>query len=146
MWLKDVERASANPDLDWAETIARARRDGVALPLAIVLARVGKVIGFEKEPPAAALRPAKRTVWGVFAAGVDSWSPAPVLPNDKLSGQIAFKNTRRSSPASIATAIASLKGRRAAAFDPTQNQLYIEAGGEAARAAYLRIVEGGNEP
>lgn len=146
MWLKDVERAASNPDLDWAETLTRARRDGIALPLAVVLARSGEVVGFEKTPPAAALRPARRTAWGMFAAGVDRWSPAPVLPDDKLSGQIAFKNTRRSSPASIAAAITSLKDRRAVAFDPKQNPLYIEAGGEAARAAYLRIVEGGREP
>lgn len=146
MWIKDVERATANPELDWPEAITRAKRNGIALSLAVVLDRVGKVIGFEKEPPAAALRPARRTAWGAFAAGVDRWSPAPVLPDDKLSGQIAFKNTRRSSPASIAAALASLKGRRGAVFDPQQNPLYIDAGGEGARAAYLRIVEGGREP
>ena len=146
MWLKDVERATASPDLDWDEALQRARRDGIALALGVVLARVGAVIGFEKAPPAAALRPARRTAWGVFAAGVDTWSPVPGLPHDKFSGQIAFKNTRGSSPASIAAAVASLKGRRGGGDGPSENPLYVEAGGAAARAAYLRIVEGGREP
>ncbi|MGH8888890.1 MAG: nucleotidyltransferase family protein [Acidothermaceae bacterium] len=146
MWLKDVERAAANPDLDWDVTLQRARRDGVALALAVVLARVGAVIGFEKAPPAAALGSAHRTAWGLFAAGVDSWSPAPMLPDDKFSGQIAFKNTRESSWASVTAAVASLRGRRGGSGAPAENPLYADAGGDAARAAYLRIVEGGREP
>jgi hypothetical protein len=146
MWLKDVERATADPDLDWSLTLRRARDYGVALPLAVVLMRAARVVGFEKAPPAAALAPARRTPWGLFALAVDEWCPAPMLPGDRLSGQIAFKNTRRSSAKSIAAGVASLKGRGAPAFNPAENPLYIDAGGEAARAAYLRAVEGGREP
>jgi hypothetical protein len=146
VWLKDVERACMTPKLDWHEVIHRARRDGIALALAVVLARVSRVTGFEQCPPAVALRPARRTAWGWFAAGVERWSPAPIFPDDRFSGQIAFKNTRRSSPASIAAAVGSLKVRRAHALDVSDNPLYVEAGGSSARAAYLRAIEGAREP
>lgn len=69
-----------------------------------------------------------------------------MLPDDKFSGQIAFKNTRESSWASVTAAVASLRGRRGGSGAPAENPLYADAGGDAARAAYLRIVEGGREP
>ncbi|MDQ1465445.1 MAG: hypothetical protein QOC73_2386 [Actinomycetota bacterium] len=146
MWLKDVERATADPGLDWDETLLRAKAYGVRLPLAIVLARTARVIGFEVAPPEAAFAPARRTAWGAFAAAADRWSPAPTLPADKFSGQFAFKNARKSTSRSIGAALVAMKNRRAPAFDPTQNKLYIEAGGDAARASYLAVVQGGLEP
>jgi hypothetical protein len=146
MWLKDVERATADDDLDWAAALEQARTYGVTLPLAVVLARTEQVLGFEKPPPAAALAPARRTPWGLFAAVMDARCPAPMLPSDRLSGQIAFKNTRKSSVASAAALLGSLRSRGGPAFNPAENPLYIDAGGEAARSAYLRVVEGGREP
>jgi hypothetical protein len=146
MWLKDVERATADPDLDWAETLRRARAYHVRLPLAIVLARTAKSIGFEVPPPAAAFAAAKHSPWGVFAATTDRWSPVPVLPGDKFSGQLAFKTARRSTASSTLAAIDAVKRRREPAFDPTMNELYNEVGGDAARAAYLAVVQGGLEP
>jgi hypothetical protein len=146
MWLKDVERATADPDLDWSETLRRARAYHVRLPLAIVLARTANSIGFEVPPPAAAFAPARHSPWGVFAATTDRWSPVPVLPGDKFSGQLAFKTVRRSTASSLLAAVDAVWRRREPAFDPTMNELYNEVGGHAARAAYLAIVQGGLEP
>jgi len=146
MWLKDVERATADQDLDWAATLRQARAYGVTLPLAVVLARTEQVLGFEKQPPAEAFGPARHTPWGLFAAVMDARCPGPTLPTDRLSGQIAFKNTRKNTVASVAALLASLKGRAGPAFNPAENPLYVDAGGDAARSAYLRVVEGGREP
>jgi Uncharacterised nucleotidyltransferase len=146
MWLKDVERATADADLDWAEVLRRARPAGLALALAVVLARVERVIGFEKPPPAAALQPARRAPWGLLSTALDRWNPPPALPGDRFSGQISFKNTRASSLGSAVAMLASLKSRRAPAFDPAANELYHDRGGAAARLSYLRVVEHGREP
>lgn len=146
MWLKDIERASADPGLDWGLTLRRARDYGVRLPLAVVLARTGRVLRFEVPPPAAALGPATRTAWGAFAAAVDRWRPAPILPSDKFSGQIAFKNARTTSLRSFAAATVAMRHRGGPGVDLDENVLHIDDGGPQARAAYLRVVEGGREP
>lgn len=146
MWLKDVERATTDPDLDWSEVLRRARAGGVELALAVVLARVARVMDFECPPPAAAFAPARHAPWGWFAAANDRRHPAPTLPSDRLSGQIAFKNTRRSSVASAVAALASLKTRRGPIPSAIDNPLHVESGGAATRASYLRVVEGSREP
>jgi hypothetical protein len=146
MWLKDVERATADPAHDWGETLKRARIYNMRLPLAIVLARAAGVIKFEVPIPEAALAPARRSGWGRFASASDMWSPAPALPGDKFSGQFAFKNARPSTAGSIRAALTAVKQRRAPAFDPTKNELFLSEGGDAARGRYLAVVQGGLEP
>ncbi len=141
MWLKDVERATADRDLDWKEVLHRAHVCGVGLPLAVVLTRVGRVLGFDQPPPSAATRQARRSTWGAIAAATELLSPAPTLPGDRLSGQIAYKNARSSSAASMLAAARSLKTRGAPPAPSADNPLYAESGGAAARAAYLRAVE-----
>jgi hypothetical protein len=143
MWLKDVERATADPDLEWPETFRRARAYGVELILAVVLARIERVMGFGVRPPDAAFDAARRSPWGLLTTGIDLWFPAPTLPKDRFSAQIAFKNARRSSLASVVAAVTSLKDRGASSTDAADNPLYIERGGQAARASYLRAVQGG---
>lgn len=146
MWLKDVERATADDSLDWDVVLRRADECGVRLALAVVLARTKRVIGFEKPPPAAALAPARRTPWGWFAASADRWSPAPALPGDKLSGQIVFKSTRATTIGSAAAAVGAARHRHDGGLDPANNPLHSPAGGAQARDAYLRVVEGPAEP
>lgn len=146
MWLKDVERATADTALDWDLALRRADEYGVRLALAVVLARTQRVIGFEKPPPPAALAPARRTAWGWFAASADKWSPAPALPGDKLSGQIVFKSTRSTTIASAAAAVGAARHRHDGLIDPADNPLHSPAGGTQARDAYLQVVEGPAEP
>lgn len=146
MWLKDVERATADDALDWDLALRRADECGVRLALAVVLARTQRVIGFEKPPPPAALAPARRTLWGWFAASADRWSPAPALPGDKLSGQIVFKSARATTVRSVAAAVGAARHRHDGIIDPADNPLHVEAGGAAARDAYLQVVEGAVEP
>jgi hypothetical protein len=146
MWLKDVERATADEGLDWDIALRRADQYGVRLALAVVLARTQRVLGFEKPPPPAAFAPARRSAWGWFAASADRWLPAPALPADKLSGQVVFKSTRRTTLASVAATLGVVRRRGGPAIDPANNPLRVEAGGAAARAAYLQVVEGSPEP
>jgi hypothetical protein len=146
MWLKDVERATADEALDWDVALRRAEQYGVRLALAVVLARVNRVLGFEKPPPAAAIAPARRNAWGWFAASADRWSPVPALPSDKLSGQIVFKSTRRTAAASAAAALRVVRRRHDPVADPADNPLRVESGGTKARTAYLQLVEGAPEP
>jgi hypothetical protein len=144
MWLKDVERATADPDLDWARTLHRARVYGVALPLAIVLARTARVIGFEVVPPAAALAPARRSGWGLLAAAVDRWRPPPMLPDDKHPAQMPFKNVRTSTLASVRPTLSWLRERRIPPDDPGVGAQDIA--GDVARASYLSLLQRGREP
>jgi hypothetical protein len=145
MWLKDVERATADPDLDWAQTLQRARVYGVALTLAIVLARTARVIGFEVAPPAAALAPARKSGWGLLAAAVDTWRPPPMLPDDKHPAQMPFKNVRTSTAASLRPTLSWLRERRIPADDPGVGTQHV-AGDDVARASYLALLRGGREP
>ncbi|MDQ1484569.1 MAG: hypothetical protein QOJ62_262 [Actinomycetota bacterium] len=145
MWLKDIERATADPDLDWAQTLRRARAYGLALPLAMVLVRTARVIGFEFAPPAAAFAPARRSAWGVLATAVDTWRPPPMLPHDKHPAQMPFKNVRSSTLASLRPTLSWVRERRIPAIDPREAKKHVE-GGDAARAAYLVALQGPREP
>lgn len=143
MWLKDVERAVADPALEWPETFRRARAYGVELVLGVVLARIERVLGFGVRPPDAAFDAARRSAWGALASAIDLSFPAPTLPKDRFSAQIAFKNARRSSMASALAALTSLKDRGGSSTDAADNPLYIERGGPAVRSSYLRAVAAG---
>jgi hypothetical protein len=145
MWLKDIERATANPELDWPQTLKRAHAYGVALPLAIVLARTGRVIGFECPPPRAAFAPARWSPWGVLTATVDQLRPPPVLPGDKHPAQMPFKNVRPSTLASVRPALSWLRERRIPAPEPTEGRGH-SAGDDVALASYLATIEGAAEP
>jgi hypothetical protein len=145
LWLKDVERATADPVLDWSVVERRAAACGLRDLLGVVLDRTQRVIGFETPPPSSALR-RRRGVWGTLAAAADRWRPPPVLPGDRYSGQILFKSVRSSLPTSLAAAVRVARDRAGHRDEGPDNPLHIAAGESSARESYLATISAATGP
>ena len=145
LWLKDIERAAADPQIDWGEVSKRAHMYGVEEVLAIVLQRTSDVLGFDVAPPASVLRPA-RGAWGRLASAAERFFPTPLLPGDRFSGQVVFKSIRPSFRSSLAAAIKTARSRGSGSGDPNENPLHVPAGDAAARESYLAIISGPQRP
>ena len=145
LWLKDVERATADPTLDWAAVQERATAWGLRDLLALVLERTRRVLGFEIPPPASAFQSPHR-LWGTLTAAADRRRPPPVLPGDRYSGQILFKSVRPTLAASLAAAARTARGRHADLEEAPDNPLHQAAGGRAERDSYLATISSANQP
>ncbi len=145
LWLKDLERVTADPALDWATVAQRARAYGVEGMLAILLQRTADVLGFEVAPPDAALAPARRA-WGRLARLAERRFPAPLLPGDRYSGQLIFKSIRPSIGASLAAAFHTARTRAARSPEQGENPLHVATADTSARDSYLAIVSAPQRP
>lgn len=139
MWLMDVACAAAVPALDWDAVESRASAYGVMLPLGVVLARVKRTVGLPVVVPAR-VRRAMRSPWSRITGAGDLIWPAPVLPADKLSGQIVYKSTRATGGASLGAALRSATHRPDRAAGPIDNVLHSAVGGADDRARYFARV------
>jgi hypothetical protein len=145
LWLKDVERAAADPMLDWSTVDERAATCGLRDLLAVVLERTRRVIGFETPPPPSASR-SSRGAWGTLAAAADRWRPPPGLPRARYSGQILFKSVRSSLPASLAAAVRMARDRAGRLDEGPDNPLHVATGENTARESYLATISAAGAP
>lgn len=138
LWLKDVERAAAAPDLAWDEVGPRAADAGVDLALTMTLAKSWRVLGVHPEHPG--WRPARRA-WSWLAAWSDVAFPAPRMSVADHTGQLVYRSVRRSSRQSLAAAVESL-AHPPVEFPPQRNPLHEDVDAPSDRDAFFAAVEG----
>jgi hypothetical protein len=146
MWIADIHHAADSERFDWLELAARARSARTDVPLAMVLARVHRTLGFRNEPPALLLTPADGT-WGRLAAGRESRSPFPDLPGDKRRGGLLYSSARPTLRGTVRRATASGWARWRTERDverhgPIERSLHRNVPDTRAREEYFAAIRG----
>lgn len=146
MWIADVRFAVGRPGFDWELFAQRVRRMRFEVPAALVLARVGRTLGFAEAPPPSVLAPAGGA-WGRAARVRDRYVPFPGLPGDEHLGGSLYVCARNSVGASLLQAARYLvEIRESARTGPGAPPLHADVPDPAARRQYLAAVTRGDRP
>jgi hypothetical protein len=138
VWLKDVERAAAQPGLDWYEVDERARSTGLNLALTMTLNKAWSVLDGPIDHRG--WRP-HRGLWNILARAADRRFAAPGVAGETHTGQLLYRSVRRSSRLSATAAWHGLT-RPPTRSDGGQNPLHVRVDSPAATAAYFTAVGG----
>ena len=142
-WLKDIERAAADPGLDWSQVLSRAHRFAVAEVVAVSLRRTRELLGAPIPEPVIGELGGSR-VWQGIVRGSERLSPAGRPPNQPSLARAVTRATRRGLAASMWSLVtrfgddvtsqgAQLVGR---------NRTILAAGGdERDRMAYFEAIQ-----
>ena len=138
VWLVDLDRLIRDRHLDWAEVVRAARRDRLALPLAIGIERAQRYLGTDV-PRGVVRQLAPLIGWRGVVAAVDAFrSPVQSFAHGK-SGRIfaqAFRGTSASTVVGLSQEIFDRRARRLA--DPmVHNPLHEDVPDDDARSRYL---------
>jgi hypothetical protein len=148
-WLKDIDRAAADPDLDWDELVGRAREWQVGPVVAVSFRRSTELLG-APIPSGVTDALAGSRVWLSIVAGSERLSPAGRLPNRPSLARAVTRATRGGLAPSlsalvlrgwqdVAARLGPLFGRRraiaAAGGTESDRMAYFEAVREGRRAA-----------
>jgi Uncharacterised nucleotidyltransferase len=138
VWLKDVERAAAVPDLDWAEVDRRARAQGLDLALSMILDRAWRTLGTGTAHPG--WQPAGG-VWRWGARAVGRFVATPGLSDTDRTGQLLFRSVRSTSWQSAQAAWQQLR-HPPKGYESEGNPLHIDIEDASARDDFFAVVEG----
>jgi len=144
MWIGDIHHASTAEGFEWGELEFRSEAARIELPLALILERVRRTLGFPVDPPASLLKPAEGW-WGRLSKRRDERSPFPDLPGDKSRGGLVYSSARPTVRATIRHALASglrvrQTERRVSRRGPDERILYRDVPDDGARQAYMDAV------
>ncbi len=143
LWVKDLERLTLLPGLDWDELVARARARRITLPVGVMLRRAGRLLGAGM--PRTVLR--DLGVPPAAAAGLRAFERMATptsIAKGAHTGRIGIASARadgRSSARAFAHQLSlrlSSMGRRE---EPAMNPLHRPDDDPGARERYLQLLE-----
>jgi hypothetical protein len=144
-WLKDVDRAAANPGLDWEQVVARARAWRVAEVVAVSFRRSAQLLDAPIPPQVIDALSGSR-VWQQIVRGSERLSPPDRPPNQPSLSRTVARATRRGLGASVSALLARLSGDVRAWAEHLMGRrraILASAGDEADRVAYFDAVQHG---
>jgi hypothetical protein len=143
-WLKDIERAAADPGLDWELVVSRARAWRVAEVAAISLRRSATLLGAPVPPEAIAALSGSR-VWQGIVRGSERLSRSGHPPNRPSLSRSVTRATRGgliASMTALASRLAGDAGARMGRLAGRRRTILSAAGDDADRMAYFEAVQG----
>lgn len=144
-WLKDIDRAAAEPALDWAEVVHRARAWHAGEMVAVTLRRSVQLLG-APVPVEVIDALAGNRLWQSIVRGTARLSPQDRAPNRPSLSRSVTKATRRGLGASIAALVrraAHDAGDRAGMVLGRRRAIAAAGGDETDRIAYFQAVREG---
>ncbi|HYW29476.1 MAG TPA: nucleotidyltransferase family protein [Gaiellales bacterium] len=144
-WLKDIDRAAADPGLDWDEVVRRAETWRVGPVAAVSLRRSAQLLN-APVPEEVLERLAASRVWQGIIRGSERLSPAGRPPNQPSLSRSVTRATRDS----LATSLRALTGRfaidvrdRLGGIVGRRRAIVASGGDDSDRMAYFEAVRGG---
>jgi Uncharacterised nucleotidyltransferase len=144
-WLKDIDRAAADPGLDWDELVIRARQWRAAEVAAVSLRRSAQLLN-APVPDEVVEALAGSRVWQTIVRGSERLSPAGRLPNRPSLSRSVTRATRGGLGASIAaltTRLGDDTAARAGRLLGRRRAILASAGDDSDRMAYFEAVQNG---
>jgi hypothetical protein len=144
-WLKDIDRAAADPALDWQQLVARARAWRVAEVVAVSFRRSAQLLDAPIPPQVMDALSGSR-VWVQIVRGSERLSPPDRPPNQPSLSRAVVRATRRGLGASITALLARLAGdvkAHAGHLLGRRRAILASAGDDADRVAYFEAVQHG---
>lgn len=147
MWAGDIHYAAQADGFSWEELQTRVRGTRFETPMALVVDRTDRALGFRIPPPSAVLEPGKGT-WGRVARRHEAGASFPGLPGDSGIGGNVVSSARSSVASSsvallnnmVLTTITERRVRRNGADDRVLRHAIPD---QDARRRYLNMVRGG---
>jgi Uncharacterised nucleotidyltransferase len=144
-WLKDIDRAAAEPALDWDEVVRRARAWRIGEITAVALRRSADLLA---APVPAEVAPALAgsRIWQSIVRGTERLSPLDRPPNRPSLSRSVTKATRRGFAASVgalARRVAQDTSYRAGMLLGRRRAMAASGGDESDRMAYFEAVREG---
>jgi Uncharacterised nucleotidyltransferase len=141
-WLKDIDRAAADPDLDWDELVRRARTWRVGEVAAVSLRRSAQLLG-APVPAEVTDQLAGSRVWQGIVRGSERLSPAGRPPNKPSLSRSVTRATRGGLAPSMRALVSRLAGDsrdRLGGIFGRRRAIVASGGDESDRMAYFEAV------